>query len=36
MSYSYIMSIYIGNNSEDMLKILEAENALFKKYSEYY
>ena len=31
-----IMSIYIGNDLEDRLKILETENALFKKYYDYH
>ena len=30
------MSIYIGNNLEYRLKVLEVENASLKKYSEYY
>ena len=30
------MSIYIGNDLEDRLKALEAENALLKKYNEYH
>ena len=30
------MSIYIGNDSEDRLKILETENSLLRKYSEYH
>ena len=30
------MSIYIRNDLEDMLKILEAENASLKKYNEYH
>ena len=30
------MSIYIGNNLEDRLKILEIENASLKKYNEYH
>ena len=30
------MSIYIGNNLEDRLKILETENTLLKKYSDYH
>ena len=30
------MSIYIGNNLEDGLEILEMENASLKKYSEYH
>ena len=29
------MSIYIGNNLEDRLEALEAENASLRKYSEY-
>ena len=29
------MSIYIGNDSEDRLEALEAENASLKKYNEY-
>ena len=29
------MSIYIGNNLEDRLNVLEVENALLKKYNEY-
>ena len=29
------MSIYIGNDLEDRLKILETENALLKKYYDY-
>ena len=31
-----IMSIYIGNDLEDRLKILETENDLFKKYYDYH
>ena len=31
-----IMSIHIGNDLEDMLKILETVNALLKKYNEYH
>ena len=30
------MSIYIGNDLEDRLEALEAENALLKKYNEYH
>ena len=30
------MSIYIGNDLEDRLEVLEAENALLKKYNEYH
>ena len=30
------MSIYIGNDLEDRLKILETENASLKKYNEYH
>ena len=30
------MSIYIGNDLEDRLKILEMENASLKKYNEYH
>ena len=30
------MSIYIGNDSKDMLEILETENASLKKYNEYH
>ena len=30
------MSIYIGKNLEDRLKILETENALLKKYNDYH
>ena len=30
------MSIYTGNDLEDRLKILEAENASLKKYNEYH
>ena len=30
------MSIYIGNNLEDRLKILETENASLKKYNDYH
>ena len=30
------MSIYIGNDLEDRLKTLEAENASLRKYSEYH
>ena len=30
------MSIYIGNNLEDRLKVLEMENASLKKYNEYH
>ena len=29
------MSIYIGNNLEDRLEVLEAENASLRKYNEY-
>ena len=29
------MSIYIGNDLEDRLKALEAENASLRKYNEY-
>ena len=30
------MSIYIGNDLEDRLKALEAENASLRKYNEYH
>ena len=30
------MSVYIGNNLEDRLKILETENALLKKFNNYH
>ena len=30
------MSIYIGNDLEDRLKVLEIENASLKKYNEYH
>ena len=30
------MSIYIGNDLEDRLEVLEAENALLKEYNEYH
>ena len=30
------MSIYIGNNLEDRLEALEAENGSFRKYNEYH
>ena len=30
------MSIYIGNDLEDRLKVLEMENALLRKYNEYH
>ena len=30
------MSIYIGNDLEDRLKLLEVENTLLKKYNEYH
>ena len=30
------MSIYIGNDLKDRLKILETENASLKKFSEYH
>ena len=30
------MSIYIGNNLEDRLEILETENASLRKYNEYH
>ena len=30
------MSIYIGNDLEDRLKVLEAENASLRKYNEYH
>ena len=30
------MSIYIGNDLEDRIKVLEAENALLRKYNEYH
>ena len=30
------MSIYIGNDLEDRLEALEAENALLRKYNEYH
>ena len=29
------MSIYIGNDLEDMLKVLEVENELLRKYNDY-
>ena len=29
------MSIYIGNNLEDRLEVLDAENASLRKYNEY-
>ena len=29
------MSIYIGNDLEDRLEVLEAENASLRKYNEY-
>ena len=35
MSYNY-MSIYIGNDLEDRLKVLEEENASLRKYNEYH
>ena len=35
MSYN-CMSIYIGNDLEDRLKVLETENTLLKKYNEYH
>ena len=36
MSYNYNMSIYIGNDLEDRLKILEMEYYLLRKYNEYH
>ena len=36
MSYNYNMSIYIGNDLEDRLKILETENAWLKKNNDYH
>ena len=36
MSYNYNMSIYIGNDLEDRLKILETEYSLLRKYNEYH
>ena len=30
------MSIYIGNNLENRLEVLEVENALLRKYNEYH
>ena len=30
------MSIYIGNNFEDRLKVLETENASLRKYNDYH
>ena len=30
------MSIYVGNDLEDMLEILETENATLKKYNKYH
>ena len=30
------MSMYIGNDLEGRLKVLETENALLKKYNEYH
>ena len=30
------MSIYIGNNFEDKLKVLETENASLRKYNDYH
>ena len=30
------MSIYIGNDLENRLEVLEVENALLKKYNEYH
>ena len=30
------MSIYIGNNLEDRLKVLETENELLRKYNDYH
>ena len=30
------MSIYIGNDLEDRIEVLEAENALLRKYNEYH
>ena len=35
ISYNY-MSIYIGNDLEDRLKVLETENELLRKYNEYH
>ena len=34
--YLLIMSIYIGNDFEDRLKILETENASLKEYNDYH
>ena len=34
--YHIIMSIYIGNDLEDRLKILETESASLKKYNDYH
>ena len=36
MAYNYNMSIYIGNDLEDRLKILEMEYFLLRKYNEYH
>ena len=36
MSYDYNISIYIRNDLEDRLKILETENASLKKYNDYH
>ena len=36
MSYNYNLSIYIGNDLEDRLKILETEYSLLGKYNEYH
>ena len=36
MSYNYNISIYIGNDFEDRLKILEMEYYLLRKYNEYH
>ena len=36
MSYNYKMSVYIRNDLEDRLKILETEYALLKKYNDYH
>ena len=36
MSFNYNMSIYIGNDLEDRLKILEMEYSLLRKYNEYH
>ena len=36
MTYYLLKSIYIGNDLEDRLKILESENASLKKYIDYH